>query len=354
MTRPPTLVRLTLALTLALILLGGCATPPRPSDPEPPARPGPLDGAIVPMITCFAADDVDRVDLVAMTQLTEWLCTTRASALFPVSGMGQWTSLTPPEKEAIIVTVIAAANGRKPVLAGVGSATSAEETLALARFADEAGAAGVVVVTPDWLRSGARGIPDQEALIAYYRTVHEAVTVPLVIYDRKAEVLPATLARLATLPRLAGIKYRTADAIAFLRATEAAGSRVRVLSGIEHTTVSSIASGGAGVVGGGSNLFPDLIAECIDAARAGRREEALALQARIIEANDRLGKLGGSKMNIKRLLRDVVGLDRIAVNGRGARAAPELPEAERREHDLWLLSNAGVRPWGGREPGSRD
>ena len=92
---------------------------------------GPFGGVIVPMITCYEEGDPHSIDLDATAQLTEWLCSTRVSALFPVSGMGQWRRLDMGEKAEIIRMVIDTARGRKPVLAGVGSAKSTEETITL-------------------------------------------------------------------------------------------------------------------------------------------------------------------------------------------------------------------------------
>jgi 4-hydroxy-tetrahydrodipicolinate synthase len=280
------------------------------------------------------------VDLEAARAFTGWLCASRASALFPVSGMGQYQVLTREEKAALIAAVVEAAQGEKPVFAGVGGGPL-EDTLELARHAGAVGAAGVVVVTPDWLRADVGGIPDQDALVDYFRAVGQASALPLVIYDPRAEVTWDALARLAELPTLAGIKYRTRDALVFQRAAAAAGPDVAVMVGIEHVALPLLAAGGRGLVGGGANLFPDLLVELVEATRAGDLDRARALQGRVIEANDLLGQLGG-RWAFRRLLREVAGVA-FADEGRDEGPVPALDEGSRAELEGRLLRAAGLR-----------
>ena len=161
------------------------------------------------MLTPYAEGDVRAVDHTALARFTRWLCARRVSALFPVSGIGQWELLTKEEKKRVVSTVISAARGCKPVLAGVGG-ESAAETLDLARHAIQQGASALAIVTPAFLR-GSTPLP-QETLLGYYAEVASALPpeVPVLLYDAKGELRPPTLRALATAhPNVQAIKFRS-------------------------------------------------------------------------------------------------------------------------------------------------
>jgi 4-hydroxy-tetrahydrodipicolinate synthase len=249
-------------------------------------------GVIVPMVTPFDASG-EHVDLAAMRVHVKWLLDKPVSLLFPISGLGQWRKLTLTEKQDIIRTVVNAAGGVKPVSPGITSMNSLAETVELARFAEHAGAAAVSVAIPEALRPKG-GPPPQSTLYSFYRAVHDETGVPVLIYDAQADLQPETMRRLAELPRIKAIKYRTKDIERILRMARAAGDRVAVLAGVEHEGVAALAAGAVGIVGGGANVFPQLIDRVIRRFRAGDVAGARAATFDLIEAND--GVPGGQEI----------------------------------------------------------
>src|SRR5690606_31459657 len=107
----------------------------------------------------------------------------------------------------VVEVTIAAAKGRVPVIAGAGS-NSTSEAVALARHAEEAGADGVLVVTPYYNK------PTQEGLYRHFKAVNDAVSIPILIYNIPSrsviDMTVATMARLSELPNITGVKDATA------------------------------------------------------------------------------------------------------------------------------------------------
>ncbi len=300
------------ALVLALVASAALAAPVR-ADGFPPY----FRGVIVPMLTPYEEGNVQAVDHAALRAFTRWLCERRVSALFPVSGLGQWDLLAVEEKKRVVSTVIDAAQGCKPVVAGVGG-ESVAETLELARHAAAAGASALAVVTPAFLR-GSTPL-GQETLLGYYGEVAGGLPaeLPLLLYDAKGELSPATLRALAAAhPNVRAIKFRSDSSSAMARMVMAAGERVAVLTGIESNTLATLSLGGAGVIGGGANAFPDLLAEIGERFAARDLDGALRAQQRAIELDDALE----SSAQIRYLLRELAGIpiaysQRAGVRGR--------------------------------------
>jgi len=300
----------------ALLLFACLALPARAAEPE-----AFFSGVIVPMLTPYREGDVREVDLAALRAHTDWLCHQRVSALFAVSGVGQWDRLSPAEKKAIVRTVIAAAAGRRPVIAGVGG-RSAAETIDVARAAIAEKASALAIVTPAFLR-GSQSL-GQDVLLAYYGEVLRALPadVPVLVYDAKGELEPATMVRLRDAhANVRAMKYRTDSAEAMTRMVMALGERVAVLGGIEYDTLATLAVGGTGVIGGGANAFPNELAEIVERFRAGDTRGALRAQQRILEFYD---VLDGS-VELKLLLRELAGLP-IAYSARTGDAASPVAE----------------------------
>jgi 4-hydroxy-tetrahydrodipicolinate synthase len=275
------------------------AAPARAGEPPPF-----FQGVIVPMLTLYRDGDITAVDLDALRAFTSWLCRQRVSALFAVSGVGQWDLLAPAEKKEIIRTVVAAAGGKKPVIAGVGG-RSAAETIALARFAIAEHVQAVAIVTPAFLRTG-KTLP-QDVLLQYYGEIAGALPreVPILVYDAQGEFQVETMRQLAAQhANIRAMKYRTDSAENMTRMAVALGDRIAVLSGIEYDTLTTLAVGGTGVIGGGANAFPNEIADIVDRFRAGDLPGARRAQQRILDFYDVLGR----SVELKLLLRDLAGL----------------------------------------------
>lgn len=212
-------------------------------------------GSITALITPFRNGKVDEA---AFQKFVAWQVAEGSHAVIPVGTTGESPTLSHEEHGRVVELCVEAAGGKIPVIAGAGS-NSTEEAISLARHAKAAGAAAVLVVTPYYNK------PTQEGLYQHYKAIHDAVDVPIVIYnipgrcvvDMKVE----TMARLAKLPNIIGVKDATADLVRPLRTRLEIGPDFCQLSGEDATVVAFLAQGGAGCISVTANIAPRLCAE---------------------------------------------------------------------------------------------
>jgi 4-hydroxy-tetrahydrodipicolinate synthase len=183
---------------------------------------------------------------------------------------------------AVEVAVEAAAK-RVPVIAGAGSNSTAE-AIGLARHAARVGADAVMVVTPYYNK------PSQEGLVRHYEAVADAAGLPLIIYNIPSrsviDMSVETMARLARHRHIVGVKDATANLARPLHTRRACGAGFVQLSGEDHTVVSFLAAGGDGCISVTANVAPRLCADLHEAWRAGRVDEAIALQDQLLPLHD--------------------------------------------------------------------
>ncbi len=247
-------------------------------------------GVVTPMVTPFQADG--SLDLPALETFSNWLCTRETDILFPMGGTGEYQTLEVEERKDIIRTVVAAVEKRKKVVPGVGG-KNLRETLALVEEAQKVGADGVSVVIPTDLSEFSRDLGayygkaknDFETLFQYFRKIDRELDVPFMIYDSHGQLTePQMREFVAELPHFKGIKYRTANEQDFGEIVWASGGTVNILSGIEYTYLGNLAMGATGVVGGGANYFPHLMARLKREFEAGQIENARNTQFLLIAA----------------------------------------------------------------------
>ena len=328
MHRERSVLRSCARLALGVLLCAALVAPAHAASFAPYFR-----GVIVPMFTPYEEGNVKRVDYAALRAFTQWLCARNVSALFPVSGMGQWELLGLDEKKRVVSTVIAAAHGCKPVVAGVGG-ESVAETIELARHAIAQGAAALAIVTPAFLR-GAKPL-SQGALRRYYGEVAAVLPreIPILLYDVKAEFEPETVRALAAAhPSIQAMKLRTDSSTAMLRMVAGVGERVAVLTGVESSTLAALSLGGVGVIGGGANAFPDVLAEIVERFQARDLEGALRAQRRAVELYDALE----TSAQMKYLLRKLAGVPMAYSQRTGTRDGIEPEELPRDPEQLARL-----------------
>src|SRR5262249_5698421 len=182
-------------------------------------------GAMTALVTPMRDGQVDEA---ALEAFVEWQIGDGIDALIPCGTTGESATLTHDEHAQVIRRVVKAAKKRVPVIAGAGSNSTAE-AIALSKAAKEAGADALLQITPYYNR------PTQEGLYLHFRAVAEAVPLPVILYNVPArtgcDLLPETIARLADLPSIIGIK----EAHGTVQRTQAIlsrlGDRMVVLSG---------------------------------------------------------------------------------------------------------------------------
>ena len=235
-----------------------------------------FQGSIVALVTPFRNG---RLDEKAFQDLMVWHLGEGTEGFVPVGTTGESPTLSHPEHERVVELCVEVAAGRVPVIAGAGS-NSTEEAISLTRHAKKAGAAAALVVTPYYNK------PTQAGLYAHYRAIHDVVDLPIVIYNipgrSVVDMTPETMARLAKLPNIVGVKDSSADIVRPLLTHAASGAEFCQLSGEDANIVAFLAHGGHGCISVTANVAPRLCAELHRAWRAGRPDEALAVHRRLL------------------------------------------------------------------------
>jgi 4-hydroxy-tetrahydrodipicolinate synthase len=222
-----------------------------------------FSGAFTALVTPFKNGSVDEK---AYRDFIEWQIDQGIHGLVPCGTTGESATLTHEEHERVIEICIDQAKGRVPVLAGAGS-NSTMEAISLTRFAKKAGADGALLITPYYNK------PTQEGLFLHFKAVAEAVDFPIVLYNvpgrTGCNMLPPTVARLAQVPHIKGIKEATGNITQVSDVLEQCPASFSVLSGDDFTALSLMQLGGTGVISVTSNVAPAKMAAMYEAQKAG-------------------------------------------------------------------------------------
>lgn len=233
-------------------------------------------GSMPALITPFQNGELD---LDTMKKLVEWHIGEGSHGFVPVGTTGESPTLTHEEHETMIDTVVKAAAGRVPVIAGAGS-NNTVEAMRFVQFAEKAGADGALVVTPYYNK------PTQRGLIAHFTALHDCADIPIIIYNipgrSVVDMTPATMAELAKLPRIVGVKDATGDLARVCEQRLACGPDFIQLSGEDATAHGFNAQGGTGCISVTSNVAPGLLAQMQNACLAGDYTAALAIQDKLM------------------------------------------------------------------------
>jgi 4-hydroxy-tetrahydrodipicolinate synthase len=264
------------------------------------ARPGrPFGRALCAMITPFTEEGA--LDLDGAQRLAERLVSHGCDGLVLSGTTGESPTTTDAEKSALVTAVREAVGEGVPVVAGVGTFDT-RHTVELARAAEQAGADGLLVVSPYYSR------PPQDAVEEHFRTVADATGLPMLVYDIPARtgtrIEPDTMLRLAEHPRIVAVKDCSYDFLAAQKVL--ARTELAYYAGCDEHNLALYAVGGAGYVSTVANVVPDRLRAVVDAFEAGDTPVAARLQQRatpLIEAMMAAG-LPGS-VTAKALLREL-------------------------------------------------
>ena len=223
-------------------------------------------GLTVALVTPFRNGDIDFDEL---KRLVDWHIEQGTDCLSPVGTTGESPTLDHEEHERVIATVVERAAGRIKTMPGTGS-NSTREAIRLTRFAKRAGATGALMVGPYYNK------PTQEGYYRHFAAVAEAADIPIVLYNipgrTGSNILPETIARLAQLSNIVGVKEATGS---LDQASQiAALCDVTILSGDDSLTLPLMSIGGRGVVSVVGNIVPRDMKALVKAFDAGRLSEA--------------------------------------------------------------------------------
>ncbi|WP_413872826.1 4-hydroxy-tetrahydrodipicolinate synthase [Albidovulum sp.] len=255
-------------------------------------------GSYVALVTPFRNG---AVDIDTLKKLVDWHVAEGTHGLVPVGTTGESPTLSHEEHGRVIEEVVKAAAGRVPVIAGAGSNNTAEG-IALIRHAERAGADAALVVTPYYNK------PTQRGLIAHFTAMHDACTLPIIIYNipgrSVVDMTPETMGELAKLPRIVGVKDATGRIERVSQQRIACGPDFIQLSGEDATALGFNAHGGTGCISVTANVAPRLCAEFQEATLAGDFAKALDYQDRLMPLHEAIfiePGLCGAKYGLSRL-----------------------------------------------------
>jgi 4-hydroxy-tetrahydrodipicolinate synthase len=242
-------------------------------------------GSLVALITPFRDSGRKPVDEAAFQEFVAWQIGQGTHGLVPCGTTGESPALHDDEHRRVIALCVEVAKGRAPVIAGTGT-NSTEHTIELTRQAKEAGADAALVVCPYYNK------PTQEGLYQHFKAVHDAVDLPIVIYNipgRSAvDMSNATMARLAKLPNVIGVKDATNDLARPVKMRLEIGDKFALLSGEDATAVAYLAQGGDGCISVTANVAPRLLSEMHVAWQKGDVAAVRTSHERLMPLHDAL------------------------------------------------------------------
>ena len=232
-------------------------------------------GSIPALVTPFCDGSLD---LSALEAFVDWQIKQGSLGLVPCGTTGESATLSNEEHHRVTEVTVKVAAGRVPVIAGCGSNSTAEAIVHL-QHAEKVGADAALVVTPYYNR------PSQEGLYQHFAKLAESTALPIILYNipgrAAVEMSVETMARLAELPTIVGVKDATGNIARVSAQREACGADFVQLSGNDDMALGFMAHGGQGCISVTANVAPKLCADFQAACLAGDYRQALALQDRL-------------------------------------------------------------------------
>ncbi len=235
-----------------------------------------IQGSIVALVTPMKLDGT--IDFDSLDKLVEFHVEQGTDALVAVGTTGESATLDEQEHCAVIQRVVEQVNGRIPVIAGTG-ANSTSEAVALTGKAKQLGVDACLLVTPYYNK------PTQEGLFQHFKKIAEAVDVPQILYNvpsrTACDMLPETIARLAEIDNIVGVKEATGELQRVRQIRQLCGADFALYTGDDASSLEFCLLGGNGSITVSGNVAPKLVHEMIAAAMAGDQEKAQQLDARL-------------------------------------------------------------------------
>jgi len=220
-------------------------------------------GCLTALLTPFRSGEID---FAALERLVDAQVAGGVQGLVPCGSTGESATLTHDEHIRVVDAVVRFARGRVPVIAGTGSNSTAE-AVRLTRAAEEAGAAGALLLSPYYNK------PTQEGIYQHYAAVAEASKLPIVVYNipgrTASNILPETIARLSHIENIVGVKEASGSMQQVIEIIAAAEPGFAVWSGDDIMTLPIVAAGGAGAIAVSSNIVPGRFVAVTDALLGG-------------------------------------------------------------------------------------
>ena len=239
-----------------------------------------FQGSLIALATPF--DVKNRVDYAALERLIEFHVKNGSDGLVIAGTTGESATLIKSEHAELISKAVEIVNGRLPVIAGTGSNSTAQ-TIQLSLDVGNLGIDAYLMVAPYYNK------PMQEGIYQHFSSIADAVNKPVMLYNvpgrTVTDILPETVAKLATHQNIFGIKEATGDMERLNRIRQLVPENFMLYSGDDFTALEFIENGGNGVVTVSGNVAPKLMSKMCRAALAGENDKAKELDARLQPLN---------------------------------------------------------------------
>jgi 4-hydroxy-tetrahydrodipicolinate synthase len=233
-------------------------------------------GIYTALITPFSNGKVDEK---AFQDFVAWQIKEGVHGLVPCGTTGESPTLSYEEHNRVVELCIEVAKGTCKVMAGTG-ANNTEEAIMFTQHAQKKGADGVLIVAPYYNK------PTQEGIFQHYKAIHDATDIPIVVYNIPGrsviDIKDTTFERMASLPRIVGVKDATGDLARVSSLRARVGNRFELLSGEDITAVGFNAQGGQGCISVSSNIMPKACAQVQNTLLSGDYKKALELHEKIV------------------------------------------------------------------------
>ena len=239
-------------------------------------------GVFVAIVTPFKNGKIDEE---ALRGLIDFQIAGGVDGIVPCGTTGESATLNHEEHDQVIRIAVDACKGKASVLAGTGS-NSTQEAIQLSRNAKNAGADGLLQITPYYNK------PNQEGLYHHFSSIADAVDLPIVLYNvpsrTSVNMVPETVVRLAKIEKIVGIKEASGSLQAISKIIDNCGKDFTVLSGDDPLLWPILAIGGKGVISVTANILPAKVAALCKAAAIGDIAGARSLHYELMDINDSL------------------------------------------------------------------
>lgn len=236
-----------------------------------------FSGSIVALITPMCEGEIDFGEL---KKLIEFHIESGTHGIVLVGTTGESTTLTIDEQVRLIRKGVEYAAGRIPIIAGTGS-NSTNEAITLTKLLEDSGIVGCLSVVPYYNK------PTQEGMYQHFKTIAECTKLPQILYNvpsrTGSDLKPETVARLAKVSNIIGIKEATGDLSRVTEIKRLAGEEFIFLSGDDATGLESIKLGGQGVISVTNNLAAADMAKMCEFALAGQFDEAEKINNQLVD-----------------------------------------------------------------------
>ena len=259
-------------------------------------------GLFTALVTPF---DDGKLDEECFRSLVRRQIDSGVDGIVPCGTTGEAPTLSVDEHVEVVRWAVEEADGKVPVMAGIGSNSTATAVATGIRV-EALGADGVLATAPYYNK------PTQEGLYQHFRTIAEAINVDVCLYDvpgrSVVNIEPATVERLSVIDNITCLKDATGDMANAIDVLRRCGDRITLLSGDDFTTLPFLALGGSGVISVASNIVPEQMAALVGAAREGRMDEARNVsdalfplfQALFLESNPIPAKAAMAHLNLRK------------------------------------------------------